>query len=106
MIDQWASPTGPVADHLSRSRVAFEKGSTLVAAIDKNLSSWVVLDQVPGLQRRPGKKLGADEAGLLSLVHRRRDEIERRGCRIERVGVAFGAVEASFGSLAGSTVTG
>ena len=79
----------PVADNLSRSRIAFEEGNTLVAVIDMSLSSWVVLGLVPGLERRPEKKLGADEAGLLSLVHRWRDEAERRGCRIERICVAF-----------------
>ena len=79
----------PVADYLSQSRIAFEEGSTLVAVIDMSLSSWVVLGLVPGLERRPEKKLGADEAGLLSLVHRWRDEAERRGCRIERICVAF-----------------
>ena len=86
----------PVADHLSRSRVAFEEARTLVAVIDMSLSSWVVLGLVPGLERRPEKKLGADEAGLLSLVHRWRDEAERRGCRIERICVAFEAGRDGF----------
>ena len=59
--------------------VSVEEASTLVAVIDMSLSSWVILGLVPGLERRPEKKLGTDEAGLLSLVHRWRDEAERRG---------------------------
>ena len=78
-----------VADHLSQSRIVFEEGSTLIAMIDMSLLSWVVLGLVPSLERRPEKKLGADEAGLLSLLHRCQDETERRGCRIERMCVAF-----------------
>ncbi len=86
----------PVTDNLSLSTVSFEEASTLIAVIDMSLSSWVVLGLVPGLQRRPEKKLGADEAGLLSLVHRWRDEAERRGCRIERICVAFEAGRDGF----------
>ena len=84
------------ADNLDRSPVAFEEASTLVAVIDMSLSNWVVLGLVPGLRRRPEKKLGADEADLLSLLHRWRDEAERGGCRIERICVAFEAGRDGF----------
>ena len=81
----------PVTDNLTQSPVVFEETRTLVAVIDMSLSSWVVLGLVPGLRRRPEKKLGADETGLLSLLHRWRDEAERSGCRIDRICVAFEA---------------
>ena len=86
----------PAADNLSQSPVAFEEHRTLVAVIDLSLSSWVVLGLVPGLRRRPEKKLGADEAGLLSLLHRWRADAERGGCRIERICVAFEAGRDGF----------
>ena len=86
----------PGPDDLSRSLVAFEEDSTLVAVIDMSLSSWVVLGLVPGLRRRPEKKLGADEEGLLSLLHRWRDEAERHGCSIRRICVAFEAGRDGF----------
>ena len=86
----------PGSDDLSRSLVAFEEDSTLVAVIDMSLSSWVVLGLVPGLRRRPEKKLGADEEGLLSLLHRWRDEAERHGCSIRRICVALEAGRDGF----------
>ena len=86
----------PATDNQSQSPAAFEETRTLVAVIDMSLSSWVVLGLVPGLQRRPEKKLRADEAGLLSLLHRWRDEAERGGCRIERICVAFEAARDGF----------
>ena len=61
-----------------------------------SLSSWVVLGLVPGLRRRPEKKLGADEEGLLSLLHRWRDEAERPGCSIRRICVALEAGRDGF----------
>jgi transposase len=54
-----------------------------------SLSGRVVPGLVPGPERRPEKRPGADEAGLLSPVHRWRDESERRGRRIGRICVAF-----------------
>ena len=86
----------PGTDDLSRSLVALEEDSTLVAVIDMSLSSWVVLGLVPGLRRRPEKKLGADEEGLLSLLHRWRDEAERCGRSIRRICVAFEAGRDGF----------
>ena len=86
----------PGIDDLSRSLVAFEEDSTLVAVIDMSLSSWVVLGLVPGLRRRPEKKLGADEEGLLSLLHRWRDEAERCGRSIRRICVTFEAGRDGF----------
>ena len=90
----------PAAGNPGQSPAAFEETRTLVAVIDMSQSSWVVPGLVPGLRRRPEKKFGADEAGLLSLLHRWRPEAERGGCRIERICVAFEAGRDGF-SLAG-----
>ena len=47
----------PETDDLSRSIVAFEEDSTLVAVIDMIRSSWVVLGGVPGLRSPAGSGL-------------------------------------------------
>ena len=56
----------PETDDLSRSIVALEEDSTLVAIIDMSLSSWVVLGGVPGLRRRPDR--GSDPAANLGFL--------------------------------------
>ena len=76
---------------LSRSLVAFEQNSTLVAVVELSLKSWLVAGLVPGLNRQPLKKVDTRQEGLLALVHRWRDEAIRAGRAIERIVVAFEA---------------
>jgi transposase len=64
-------------DDLSKSLVAFEQHSTLVAVIELSAASWLVAGVVPGLERQPLKKLGTDAQALLTLLHRWRDEAEK-----------------------------
>lgn len=59
---------------LSRSRTLFEQDGTLIAVVELSLSSWVVAGIVPGMDRHPLKKLGADHDALLQLIERWRDE--------------------------------
>src|SRR5713226_5374401 len=59
---------------LSRSLVAFDQNSTLVAVVELSLSSWLVAGLVPGLTRQPLKKQEADPNALLALLYRWRDE--------------------------------
>ena len=81
---------------LSRSLTPFVQGSTLVAVIELSLSSWLVAGVVPGIARQPLKKLEPDEAQLLRLLQRWRDEAVRSGCTIERVVVAYEAGRDGF----------
>ena len=81
---------------LSRSLIALEPASTLIAVIEMSLSSWLVAGIVPGIERQPLKKLAADESALLRLLHRWREEAEKAGCRIERIVVAFEAGRDGF----------
>lgn len=81
---------------LSRSLIAFEQNSTLVAVIEMSLSSWLVAGMVPGVQRHPLKKLETDENALLKLLHRWRDEAIRAGREITRIAVAFEAGRDGF----------
>ena len=83
-------------DDLSRSLVPFEQSSTLVAVIEMSLSSWLVAGIVPGLDRHPLKKLGADEDALLRLLQRWRDGAVTAGGTITRVVVAFEAGRDGF----------
>src|SRR5262244_563232 len=83
-------------NNLSRSLIALEPASTLIAVIEMRLSSWLVAGIVPGIERQPLKKLAVDESALLRLLHRWREEAEKAGCRIERIVVAFEAGRDGF----------
>ena len=81
---------------LSRSLIALEPASTLIAVIEMSLSSWLVGGILPGVERQPLKKLAVDESALLKLLHRWREEAEKAGRRIERIVVAFEAGRDGF----------
>lgn len=81
---------------LSRSLVAFEQNSTLVAVIELSLNTWLVAGLVPGLARQPLKKQGADPDALLALLHRWRAEAIKAGRKIDRIVVAFEAGRDGF----------
>ena len=84
------------ADDLSRSLTAFDQDSTLIAVIEMSLKSWLVAGIVPGVSRAPLKKLAADEAGVLRLLHRWRDEAIAAGRQVTRMVVAFEAGRDGF----------
>jgi transposase len=77
-------------DH-SRSLVAFDQDSTLVAAIEMSSASWLVGGLVPGLSREPRKKLSPDPQALLRLLHQWCAEAAKAGHAIERICVAYEA---------------
>src|ERR1700730_46375 len=81
---------------LSRSLVAFEQNSTLVSVIELSLETWLVAGLVPGLARKPLKKLGPDADALLALLHRWRAEAIKAGRKIDRIVVAFEAGRDGF----------
>ena len=81
---------------LSRSLVAFDQNSTVVAVVELSLESWVVSGVVPGVKRQPLKKLPADRERLLALLERWRDEAIKAGHAINRIAVAFEAGRDGF----------
>jgi len=83
-------------DDLSKCLAPFVQGNTLIAVIELSLSSWLVAGVVPGVARQPLKKLEPDEAELLRLLQRWRDEAVKIGCTIERVVVAYEAGRDGF----------
>jgi len=58
----------------SRSLTALEQDSTIIAVIEMSQAKWLVAGFVPGVERQPLKRLTADEAALLKLLHRWRNE--------------------------------
>jgi transposase len=83
-------------DDLSRSLVALDQHTTLIAAVELSLSTWLVGGMIPGIARDPLKKLVPDEEALLKLLHRWRDEAVKAGHQIARIVVAFEAGRDGF----------
>jgi transposase len=81
---------------LSRCVIALEQDATLIAVVEMGQSSWLVAGVVPGLERNPLKKLGADRDALLQLLHRWRREAARAGRTIKRIVVAYEAGRDGF----------
>lgn len=79
----------PDTNDLSRSLIPLDQDNTLIVVIEMSQSSWLVGAIVPGVSRQPLKKLEPDEAGLLKLLHRWRDEAVKAGRGITRIVVAF-----------------
>ena len=80
----------------SRSLTALEQDSTIIAVIEMSQSKWLVAAVVAGVERQPLKKLDADEAALLKLLHRWRHEASQAGREIKRIVVAYEAGRDGF----------
>ena len=81
---------------LSRCLTEFDSHTTLIAVVELSLSSWLVAGMVPGMERNPLKKMAPDEAGLLRLLEKWREEAIKAGSTINRVAVAFEAGRDGF----------
>ena len=83
-------------DDLSRSVDAFDQDTSLTVVVEMSEASWLVTGMVPGVDRRPLKKLEPDPDALLRLVERWRSEAEKTGRTIERVALAYEAGRDGF----------
>jgi transposase len=83
-------------DDLSRSLVPFEQDATLVAVLEMSQASWLAAAVVPGMDRRPLKKLEPDPAALLHLMEKWRDQAVAAGGRVTRVVLVFEAGRDGF----------
>src|SRR5882757_1176436 len=92
--NRWSAPMQ--RNDLSRSLVAFDQNSTLVAVVELSLNRWVVQGLVPGLSKQPLKALGPDASALLALVNRWQLDGTKGGGRIKRIVVAFEAGRDGF----------
>ena len=81
---------------LSYCLTALNQDSTLIAVVELSSKSWLVAGLVPGVARRPLKKLDADREALLRLLERWREQAVQAGKAIERVVVAFEAGRDGF----------
>jgi transposase len=86
----------PQPNDLSRSLVALDQNSTIIAVVELSQSSWLVGGVVPGIDRQPRKKLEPSPERLLGLLHRWRDEVVRAGGTITRIALAFEAGRDGF----------
>jgi hypothetical protein len=86
----------PQPNDLSRSLVALDQDSTIIAVIEMSQSSWLVGGVLPGIERQPRKKLEPNPERLLALLHRWRDEAVRAGRNITRIALAFEAGRDGF----------
>src|SRR5438094_5457079 len=86
----------PQPNDLSRSLVALDQNSTIIAVIELSQSSWLVAGMLPGIERQPRKKLEPSPERLLGLLHRWRDEAVRAGRTITRIALAFEAGRDGF----------
>jgi transposase len=86
----------PKFNDLSRSLVAFEQDSTIVATIEMSSMSWLVGGLVPGRPRDPQKKVPAKAQMLLDLLYEWRDQAVAAGKVIKRICVAYEAGRDGF----------
>src|SRR5258705_4367747 len=85
----------PQPNDLSRSLVALDQDSTIIAVVEMSQSSWLVAGMLPGIERQPRKKLEPSAERLLGLLHRWRDEA-KAGRKITRIALAFEAGRDGF----------
>src|ERR1700738_4464208 len=79
----------PQLNDSSRSLVALDQDSTIIAVVELSQSSWLVAGVLPGIERQPSKKLEPSAERLLGLLHLWRDEAVRAGRTITRIAVTF-----------------
>src|SRR5438128_12492515 len=86
----------PQPNDLSRSLVALDQDSTIIAVVEMSQASWLVGGVLPGIERQPCKKLEPSAERLLGLLHRWRDEAVKARSDISRISLAF---EAGLGGI-------
>src|SRR5437868_10084629 len=101
--NRWSASNAPaerpqpsLGQALSRSLVALDQNSTIIAVIEMSQSSWLVGGVVPGIERQPCKKLEPSPEQLLAVLHRWRDEAARAGKEVSRIALAFEAGRDGF----------
>ena len=81
---------------IARSTTTYVPDETLVAVVEMSRSTWLVAGLLPGVDRRPLKKLEPDENGLMRLLESWRDEVLQAGRTVARVVVAYEAGRDGF----------
>src|SRR5436305_13793597 len=86
----------PQPNDLSRSLVALDQNSTIIAVLEMSQSSWLVAGMIPRIERQPRKKLEPSPERLLAVLRGWRDEAVRAGRTITRIALAFEAGRDGF----------
>jgi len=86
----------PQPNDLSRSLVALDRDTTIIAVVELSQSSWLVAGMLPGIERQPRKKLEPSPERLLALLHRWQEAAVRAGRTITRIACAFEAGRDGF----------
>src|SRR6201987_2195336 len=86
----------PQPNDLSRSLVALDQNSTIIAVLEMSQASWLLAGMLPGIERQPRKKLEPSPERLLAVLHRWRDEAVRAGKEVTRIALAFEAGRDGF----------
>src|SRR5438270_13917960 len=86
----------PQPNDLSRSLVALDQNSTIIAVLEMSQSSWLVAGMLPGIERQPRKKLEPSPERLVAVLHAWRGEAVRAGRKVTRVALAFEAGRDGF----------
>ena len=92
----------PQPNDLSRSLVALDHNSTIIAVVEMSQSSWLVGGILPGIERQPRKKLEPSPERLLALLHRWRGEAVKAGRTISGLRWPSRPAATGFGWRAGS----
>ena len=66
-INRWSTAM-PQPNDLSRSLVALDQDSTIIAVVELSQSSWLVGGILPGIERQPRKKLEPSPERLLACI--------------------------------------
>ena len=96
----------PQPNDLSRSLVALDHDSTIIAVVEMSQSSWLVAGMLPGIERQPRKKLEPSAERLLGLLLRWRDEAVKAGRKITRMRLPLKPAATASGWRAGSRRAG
>ena len=81
---------------IGRSATPFDPDATLCVVVEMSLSSWLVAGLLPGVERRPLKKMSPDEVGLFALIERWCAEAVDTGRTITRIVLAYEAGRDGF----------
>src|SRR5215471_7821729 len=98
--NRWSAAM-PQPNDSSRSLVALDHNSTIIAVVELSQSSWLVGGVLPGIERQPRKKLEPSPERLLAVLHRWRDEAVRVGGNITRMLWPSKPAATAFGWRAG-----
>ena len=81
---------------IGRSMATFHPDETLIVVVEMSRSTWLVAGLLPGIDRRPLKKLEPNEGQLLALLERWRQEVVAAGRTTTRVVLAYEAGRDGF----------